>query len=279
MRKLIISSALILFCGIISAQSTDKKINKITFHMVDGEYEDAAYKADKLTGDFEYRKNAWVYFYLSQSYYEIAKKPELQEDYPKAIKEALKAAYKLYKYKDKPEENLEVYNEAKEYLTELKDSVITISEIYYDNENYRKAAYYLDKINKFDPDDYAVDLMKGVYQIKSRNIGEGVKSIMRAMENIDENYVPDEVSAQTLVDALEEYTLIVKSGEYDQYFEIYKFEPSETDLQNAMAMREDFKKYIVGKEKSKEERKQESETIYKTFKSSDLDEEDESDDE
>lgn len=279
MKKLIISSALTLFCGIISAQPTDKKISKITFHMVDGEYEDAAYKADKLTSDSEYRKNAWVYFYLSQAYYEIAKIPELQEDFPKAMKDALKAAYKLYKYKDKPEENLEVYNEAKEYLSVLKDSVITISEIYYDNENYRKAAYYLDKINKFDPDDHAVDLMKGIYQIKSRNIGEGVKSIMRAMEKIDENYVPDEVSAQTLVDALEEYALIVKSGEYDQYFEVYKFKPTESDISNALAMRDDFKKYIVGKEKSKEERKQESETIYKTFKSSDLEDDNESDDE
>ena len=43
---------------------------------------------------------------------------------------------------------------------------------------------------------------------------------------------------------------------------------------NQQMLREDFKKYIVGKEVNKEERKKESETIYKTFKSEDLSEED-----
>ena len=248
--------------------------------MVDGKYEDAAYKTEKLREDSEYRRNAWVYFYMSQAYYEIAKKPELQEDYPKAMKEALKAAYKLAKYSEKPEENMAVYKDAQEYLTELKDSTITISEIFYDNDNPRKAAYYLGKIVKFDEDDYAVWLMKGVYEIKSRNIGEGVKSILMAMDSINNNpdYVPDEVSAQTLVDALEEYALIIKSGEYDQYFSAYRFEPTEADVQKALAMKEEYKKYIVGKEVNKDERKKESETIYKSFKSNEL-EEDSDDDE
>ena len=59
--------------------------------------------------------------------------------------------------------------------------------------------------------------MKGIYEIKSRNVGEGVKSIILAMDSINENYVPDDVSVQTLVDALDEYAVIVKSGEYDRY--------------------------------------------------------------
>lgn len=281
MMKKILFSGLILFAFIaVKAQPEDKKISKITFMMVDGKYEDAAYKTEKLREDSEYRRNAWVYFYMSQAYYEIAKKPELQEDYPKAMKEALKAAYKLSKYREKPEENMAVYKDAQEYLTELKDSTITISEIYYDNDNARKAAYYLGKIVKFDEDDYAVWLMKGVYEIKSRNIGEGVKSILMAMDSINNNpdYVPDEVSAQTLVDALEEYALIIKSGEYDQYFSAYKFEPTEADVQKALAMKEEYKKYLVGKEVNKDERKKESETIYKSFKSEDL-EEDSDDDE
>ena len=116
--------------------------------------------------------------------------------------------------------------------------------------------------------------MKGIYEIKSRNVGEGVKSIIMAMDSINENYVPAEVSVQTLVDALDEYTLIVKSGEYDKYFSAYKFEPTEADIQNAQAMREGFKnKYLAEEEEvDKEERKKESETIYKTFRSEDLEE-------
>lgn len=277
MRKFSLLTTLFLSIQILSAQPEDKKIGKITFLMVDGKYQDAAFKAEKLKDDPEYRKNAWVYYYLSQSYFEIARKAELAEEYPKAFKEALKAAAKLTKYKDKPEENQEVFKNAQEYFSTLKDSTIRTSQIYYDNENYRKAAYYLAKTVKFAPDDYSIWLMKGVYEIKSRNVGEGVKSILFALDSINSSYVPYEVSAQTLVDALEEYALIVKSGEYDQYFKAYKFEPTEKDVQEALALKEEFKKYLIGEEINKEERKKESETIYKTFRSDD--EEEEEDDE
>lgn len=278
MKKFILISLISLLITPLIAQPEDKKIAKIAFEMVDGEYQDAAYRAEKLLDDSEYRRNGWAYYYLAQAYFEIAKKPELQEEYPKALKESLKATYKMAKYRDKTDENMEVYETSKEFRTALKDSVITVSEIYYDNENPRKAAYYLGKIVKFDEDDYALWLMKGVYEIKSRNIGEGVKSILLAMDSIDENYVPDEVSAQTLVDALEEYALIIQSGEYDQYFSAYKFEPTQKDIDEAMAMKEDFKKYVKGEVVDKEERKKESETIFKTFRSSEEDE-DEDDDE
>ena len=100
MKKFILTlfSACLAF-GLI-AQPSDKKVAKIAFEMVDGEYEDAAYKAEKLLDDSEYRKNGWAYYYLAQAYYEIAKRPEFAEEYPKALKDALKATYKLSKYRD-----------------------------------------------------------------------------------------------------------------------------------------------------------------------------------
>lgn len=279
MKKLGLLLTFAITIQLVIAQPTDKKISKITFLMVDGKYEDAAFKAEKLKDDSEYRRNAWVYYYLGQSYFEIARKPQYNEEYPKAMKESLKAAYKLYKYRDKTEENYEVYLDSKDFLSLLKDSAITISEIYYDNDNPRKAAYYLSRIGKFDESDMAVWLMKGVYEIKSRNVGEGVKSILLAMDSLDENYVPDPVSAQTLVDALDEFALLIKSGEYDKYFSAYKYNPTEKDVQEALALKENFKKYIQGKEVVKEDRKKESEIIYKSFKSEDLEDDDEDDDE
>tara|TARA_B100001109_G_C18857531_1_gene472399 strand:+ start:1234 stop:2067 length:834 start_codon:yes stop_codon:yes gene_type:complete len=273
--------ALIICATLISAaayaQPTDKKIAKVTFEMVDGKYEDAAFKAEKLLEDAEYRKNAWLWYYKAQSFYEIAKKAELSEDYPNAFKESLKAAYKLNKYHDDTEENEEVYKEAKEFLALLKDSAITLSEIYYDNDNPRKAAYYLKKVLKFAPNDYAVQLMAGVYQVKSRNMGEGIKNIVAALDSIDASYIPDEVSAQTLVDGLDEYALIIKSGEYDKYFSAYKFNPTESDVNEALTLKEEFKKYIVGEVVTKEDRKKESETIYKSFRSEDLEDDDDDD--
>jgi len=280
MRLITLLTFSLLFIQLSTAQPTDKKVGKITFMMVDGEYEDAAYKAEKLLSDFEYRKNAWLYFYLTQSYFEIAKKPELAEEYPRALKEALKAAYKLDKYKDENEENKIAYREAQDLLTSLKDSIITLSEIYYDNENPRKAAYFLKRGVKFDPDDYALQLMEGVYEIKSRNIGEGIKNIMAALDSIDASYKPDEVSAQTLVDALEEYAMILKSGEYDRYFSAYKFEPTQKDIDDALAMSEEYKQYVKPEKMvTKEDRKKKSETIYKSFRSEDKEGNEEEEDE
>lgn len=279
MKKLLIISTLILSIQLINAQPEDKKLGKITFLMVDGEYQDAAFKAEKLKEDQEYRKNAWVYYYLSQAYFEIASKPELQEEYPKALKESIKAAYKLTKYRNKPKENLKVYNDAREFLSILKDSVITVAEIYYDNENYRKSAYYMKSISRFSPDDYGVWLMKGVYEIKSRNIGEGVKSIIFAMDSLNPEYIPYEASAWTLIDALDEFVLIVKSGEYDQYFKTYKYNPTQKDIDRAMELKRIFMKYVEDEEEvTKEDRKKESETIYKTFRSDDEEEEDDDED-
>ena len=263
---------LLLFIALPAfTQSDDKQISKIAFDMVDKNYVKAVDRAEKLQRDSEYRKNAWVYLYLSQGYYEIARDPQYMEDYSRAFKDALKAAYKLAKYSDDSEMNLKVYETHQDFLASLKDSAITLSEIYYDNENPRKAAYYLGRITKFDEDDYAVWLMKGVYEIHSRNIGEGVKSIKFAMENIDESYVPDPVSAQTLVDALEEYALIIKAGEYTKYFDAYKFEVNESQVPELLAMKEDFKKYIPGKVVDVKERKEDSKVIYKSFKSEDKD--------
>ena len=201
----------------------------------------------------------------------------MQEDYPNAIKESLKAAYKMVKYATK-EENEKILKVNDDFLTLLKDTVIKISEIYYDNNNPRKAAYYMGKIVKFDPDDYSVWLMKGVYEMKARNVGEGVKSIKLAMENINDEYVPDEVSAQTLVNGLEEWATLVKNGEYNKYFAAYKFEVKESQAPEILAMSKDMEKYLIGEKVDPESRKKESEIIYKSFKSDD-DDEDENDDE
>jgi len=279
MKKLLIFSILYFAIQLLIAQPEDKKLGKITFLMVDGEYEDAVSKAEKLKEDSDYRKNAWVYYYLSQAYFEVAGTPELQEEYPKALKESVKAAYKLAKYRDKPKENLAVWEDSKEFLSVLKDSVITVSEIYYDNENYRKAAYYLKSISRFSPDDYGVWLMKGVYEIKSRNIGEGIKSIIFAMDSLNPEYVPYSASTSTLIDALDEFALIVKSGEYEKYFKTYKYNPTQKDIDRAMELKNIFMKYVKEEVITKEDRKKDSETIYKTFRSDDEEEEDEEEDE
>jgi hypothetical protein len=280
MKKLLFFSIIYLSFQILSAQPEDKKLGKITFLMVDGEYEEAAKKTEKLREDSEYRKNGWMYYYMAQAYFEIAGMPELGEDYPKALKNSIKAAYKLAKYRSKPKENLQVWKDAQGFLSILKDSVITVSEIYYDTENYRKSAYYLKSATRFSPDDYGLWLMKGVYEIKSRNIGEGIKSIIFAMDSLNPEYIPYDVSTWTLIDALDEYTLIVKSGEYEKYFQTYKYNPGQKEIDRAMELKRIFMKLVEEEEViDKDARKKESQTIYKTFRSDDTEDEDEDADE
>ena len=58
--------------------------------LVDEEYEKLLYKAEKYTLSDKTKKDALPYVYMSMAYYEISKRDEFAEKYPKAFKESLK---------------------------------------------------------------------------------------------------------------------------------------------------------------------------------------------
>lgn len=201
----------LLASGATRLTAQNKDLDKLIFLYIDENYEKCVSKGINMTESDEYRKEPLPYLYVSMSLFEIARDEELDEKYPKAFKDAMKFAYK-YRKKDK---NLEYAGKYKEYFITLKDSANKLAMLYYKTEDYRKAAYIYKQIVRFDPDAAIMQLLQGIGEIKSRNIGEGERNLTLAMEQIDDNYSPDKVEKAVAYWAFTEYANYMDSkGDY-----------------------------------------------------------------
>jgi tetratricopeptide (TPR) repeat protein len=225
----------------LSAQG--KELDKLIFLYIDENYEKCVSKGISMTESDEYRKEPLPYLYVSMSYYEIARNEEFDEKYPKAFKESMKFAYK-YRKKDK---NLEYAGKYRDFFLILKDSANQLADLYYKTEDFRKAAYIYKQVVRFDPDAYVMQILQGIAEIKSRNIGEGERNLTLAMENIDDNYAPDKIERSVAYWAFTEYANYMDSkGDY-------------AETKRGKRLAEKFKEYDpkVIKEKEAEETKKE----------------------
>ena len=288
-----------------------KEIDKMVFLFIDENYEKCVKKGESLIESDEYRQNPLPYLYVSMSYYEISQEDDLVEKYPKAFKDALKYAYK-YRKKDK---NLEYAGKFRDYITTLKDSANNLAQLYIATEDYRKAAYIYKYIVRFDPDDHLMQLWQGISEIKARNVGEGERNMSMAMENIDQSYVPDEVTLKVAMKGFTEYAEYMEAkGEYGEskrgksLAEKFKdYDPEiikkkKAEEAEANKPKREFKKFetdedaaknqetkFIGSEnrgvkdakeeieeiKKEQEKEKEQEKKFKTFSSDDDDEDDE----
>ncbi len=234
MRRLLIFMSLALFIGQkIQAQSNNKAFDKMIFLFVDEKYEKCLKMSLGFTQNDNYKREALPYLYASMSFYEIARKDVLIEKYPKAMKDAMKYAYK-YRKKDK---ELKYVGRYTDYFDELKDSCNQMAQHYYKTEDYRKAASTYKGIVRFDPNDKIMQLWWGISEVKAKNVGEGDRNIELAMEQIDENYIPSKVILWNTAAGLEEYASYMESkGDYsgkrkgEQLAEKFKkFDPAEIE--------------------------------------------------
>lgn len=212
MRRLLIFITLSLFLvQKYNAQSNNKAFDKMIFLFVDEKYEKCLKMSLGFTQNDNYKREALPYLYASMSFYEIARKDALMEKYPKAMKDAMKYAYK-YRKKDK---ELKYVGRYTDYFNELKDSSNQMAQHYYKTEDYRKAASTYKAIVRFDPNDKIMQLWWGLSEVKAKNAGEGDRNIELAMEEIDENYIPSKVILWNTASGLEEYASYMESkGNY-----------------------------------------------------------------
>lgn len=278
MRALIV----ILFLGIFSiSYGQDSKMDKLMFMYIEGDFKDCAWKAEKYMDKDEYRRHPRVYLYAAMSYYKISGMPGIgdSDEFRRPFKTALKYAYKFVKYDNKEEEyNFTDKDAAQDFLMTLKDSTVKLSKLYYRNDDFRKAAYYYSKIVKFQPQDYAVWISKGVAEIKARNVGEGIKDLKMAMDSLENNpgWEPDKISAPLLVEGLDDYAKILRSGEYDKYFEMYKFDVGPSYIAGVTEMKGKYEKYLPEEKEEKVEKEEEKKKVIRKFKSEEeVDEEEE----
>lgn len=186
--KLVISTFFTLFFIFLSgnavAQLDGDRYDKLFDLYILEDYEKCIRKAERYTRREKTEDDPEPYLYLSKCYLAISKDRELSEFYPRALKNALKYAYKLHR----EDEETDVMERNMDYILELERAAIEEAMYEYNLEDYRKGAYYLKKILKFDPNNEYVRLMCGVAQVQARNRRTGKDNINAALDSLKLEY-------------------------------------------------------------------------------------------
>jgi len=142
-----------LLTGMLQGIAQDGEYDKILAMLVDEEYEKVLYKAEPYTLKDETKKDPIPYLYISMAYFEMSKRGEFEEEYPKAFKEALKYASK---HRKKDKDNA-YFSEFSDYFSELRAAGMVEAEVEMEKEKYTRAKgvyKYLISLDEQDPGAY-----------------------------------------------------------------------------------------------------------------------------
>jgi hypothetical protein len=174
-----------------TAQAQEDPYKDILFMIIDGDYEKAASKAERITDRDKTRREVVPHIYASMAYYEMSKREEFQEDYPRAFREAIKFAYKAKRYDD---EN-EYMPDHAQYLNELKAEIMKEAQFHFEAEDYRKSTTYSKYTGRIDPKDISALLLKGVAEVRGRNAYQAERTFEEADEAL-KGFSPSDVSLE-----------------------------------------------------------------------------------
>lgn len=182
MKKIFTIGLFLMFFSKLFAQGG---YDDLRIMYVEEDYEKCYKKCMKYIEDDETKKDALPYFYFAATNFRLSEKTKYADDYPNAEKDAISYAGKFVK-KDKTGDyadydlKVRFYEELKEYLLE---QVVN----YWDENTekmYKKAAGLLKKMEKVDPNDAGVFLMRGMAEIYIKNKTEGKQLVYDAYERV-----------------------------------------------------------------------------------------------
>lgn len=202
-----------------TAQAQDDDYKEILFMVIDGDLEKAVSKSEKYMNKSKTKRDPVPYIYSSMAYYEISKRDEMAEDYPRAYREAIKNAYKARRY---DREN-EYFPNHMDYMNELKGSIMKEARFHFESENYRKSTTYAKYVLRIDPGDLSALLLKGVAEVRGRNAYQAERTFEEAKEAL-KNFSVDNVSIHGkdgYLYAVEQYAELMKEEGSKQQAEPY----------------------------------------------------------
>ncbi|NOZ45734.1 MAG: hypothetical protein GXO79_03030 [Chlorobi bacterium] len=192
----------VLFINCIAQQNEEfPKLSKLYNEQ---KYEACLMKSEKLTYNDKTKREPLPYLFLSKSYYQLSLSddPDIQEYYPKALKNALKYAIKFVQ-KDKRK----VYvPQNTEYIELLTKTYIEKTQELYDNGKYNKVASNYKQLLKLKDDDN-IRFAKGVCNAMNSNYSEASTYIGTALKNIrTKENKPNQLTDKLLVNYLIDYS-------------------------------------------------------------------------
>lgn len=191
-----------------TAQIVDSEFQKLFDLYAMEDYEKCLVKAESYTRKDKYSREAEPYLYMALCLYHAHVSPEkFDKEYPDALKEALKYAYKFRK-KDKQGE---LYDANKFLLDKIREEALNQAKFYFNDGDYRKASSEFSRILKVMPDDINIIFVTGVSLIEAKNLGEGQKYVNQAIDSLEvfekeKRFVKDEVTNLMLIKSFISYT-------------------------------------------------------------------------
>jgi hypothetical protein len=192
MKKIILFLVLIVSISFSSVAQTDNDYKDLLTVFVSGKYEKCLYKAEGYTLDDKTKKDALPYMFMSRCFYEMSKKDEFKEKYPKAFSDAMKYAVK-YAAKDKDRKH---YADYEDFFIALRTDAMTEAETQYDNQKWPKAKTIYDQLTDLDPNDAGAWMMLSMTQVAQKAKKEAETSAAKAkdlMENKKASTSPEQL--------------------------------------------------------------------------------------
>ena len=181
-------------------------------------YEDVAYKGMSMIENDKYKKDPEIYLYISMAWYEISQMndEEMEEEYPKSLRDAFKYAAKFVK-KDR---DGVWFEDNADFFEDLKKAGIADAAQWIDNpKKLRVAVSSYKYMTKAMPDDWNLLFFKGVLEQMNRNTGQAERDIALAMSNLvklyeNPKYRPSKASKPVLEDGLMRWADIMLEQNY-----------------------------------------------------------------
>ncbi len=209
---------IVLLSTSVSAQVVGGMNFKMEKLYMEEKYGTIISKGEGMIESDKYKKDPEIYLYISMAFFELSQSndEDIEEDYPKALRNALKYASKFAK-KDKDgvwmEDNADFFEDLK------KAGIADAAQWIGDERKMRNAVSGYKYMTKAIPDDYNLLFFKGVLEYMNRNVGQAERDIQQAMNGLiplyaKERYRPSKASAPVLEDGFLRWTDIMLEQNY-----------------------------------------------------------------
>lgn len=196
------------FCSLLNLSAQDGEYDKILAMLVDEDYEKVLYKAEPYTLKDDTKKDPIPYLYISMAYFEMSKRGEFEEKYPKAFKESLKYCSK-HRKKDKDNQ---YFGEFSDFFSELRQAAMVSAEIELDQEKWTRAKGIYKYLVDIDSNDAGAILMMSYCLMKDKAKKEAEENLAEAKKIMEEKGVDGLAKEQM---NLLKAAIINVAGEFD----------------------------------------------------------------
>lgn len=173
---------LFAFVTILPASAQNGEYDKILAMLVDEDYEKVLYKCEKRTLDDDTKKDPIPYLYMAMAYFEMSKRGEYEEDYPKAFKNSLKYASK-HRRKDKEDQ---FFGEFSDFFSEIREVAMVNAEVEIDREKYMRAKGIYKYLIKIDESDVGAHLMMAYCNYMDNDSRDAEENLEMAKKVLEE---------------------------------------------------------------------------------------------